>query len=506
MKIPGHPAKIFVTCLLLAIIGFATPVLFCSAKADWLAHEGYGSLRAGKVPASRNSFSQAAALARNSSLYHYLYGLASLKQAEQANSDEATLRLLLQARTAFNKATVLNPLDGNARQGQGETAWWLSTFDQYKDLDERIEPNMVKGLELEPTKPELLFPVVSYYLSTQQQDKALEYVRRLAATAPSWYRSVRQQPGWSPAVGESFGQGLEQALANSLVSDQALATQALMAADDKDWPEAIKYTEQLIDRAEPEQHAGLYLRIGRYYLADKNLTGAKAAFVKALRVSPKGREMVGDLMWPFRRAKALDVYIDLCQEAARFDSGIRTDLPLLVGKAYYLEKNLELAAHYLKESIEAGETPQARQYLAEIALQHKQWDEAELESQRGTVLEPKNSHLYYLLARSLEAQGKHKSALESLELAIEHSDKPQGYYFNLQGHLLWELNRWDKAIAAWRRASFLDPKNAYYLARIARGYRELKELDTAKRYYLSALTLDPDNKYYRKELISLKKY
>ncbi len=197
--------------------------------------------------------------------------------------------------------------------------------------------------------------------------------------------------------------------------------------------------------------------------------------------------------------------MELCQDAARFDAGIRTDLPLLIGKAYYLSKSYEVAAHYLRKSVQVSDTPAARQYLAEIAIQNRDWDRAEIESQRGTVLDPPNSHLYYLLARSLKAQGKTGSALEMIDYAINLIQKPRGYYYYIKGQLHQEQFEWDKAIRSWQKGSLLEPRNANYLLQIARVYSKKNENESAERYYLSALALNPDNENIRKELAKLRK-
>jgi tetratricopeptide (TPR) repeat protein len=322
---------------------------------------------------------------------------------------------------------------------------------------------------------------------------------------PNAYWKLRENPGWSYEVKDRFRQGLQVAASNVLVRGEALSLLASMAAEEKNWNGAATYNEELIRSKNSRASSGTYLRLGRYYLNQKKHFEAKRGFLQALRTSEKPDRILTDLLWPYRRAGSLDLYIELCQEAARYDARVRRGLPLILGKAHFYNNELELAVQQLGRALLERETSEARRYLAEIAIKKRNWDVAELESQRATILDPKNSHYRYLFARSLQAQEKYESAMQAINQAIKHANPPRHHYYNTKGWLHWALRDYTAAQEAWLTGYQISPKNANYLIQIARAYQKLEDYSNTERYYLAALKLKPDDQQLRHELQAVRK-
>ena len=323
------------------------------------------------------------------------------------------------------------------------------------------------------------------------------------AVYPDAWGDLRSHPAWPGVVQGRFIEGLKIAASNRMTDCSALAILAGMAAEAKDWDQAATWMEQLIRQAGGRGPIayGYYLNLGWYLLKSGHPAEAKSAFLLGLRQSENRNETLNNLLSRFEESKALDLYLELAGNTASFDAGVLSSLPLIRGKAsLFITGDLEAAEGYFQQALQTRETAAPHRYLAEIAMKRKDWDKAELESHRAAMLDPRDSYLHYLLARSLEEQKRYMAALEAIGPAIQYAQRPNEYYYDMQGRLFSSINDYPAAIQAWEFARQLAPKNAGYTREIAQAYKMLKDYAAAERYYLAALGLDPGNGDIAKEL------
>jgi len=276
---------------------------------------------------------------------------------------------------------------------------------------------------------------------------------------------------------------------------------ASIAASEKDWAQAAVYTEKVIQDSSSEISPSRYVDLGHYYLELQTHKKAKKAFIQALKISEDRNQMLQQLFSRyFRRPETLDFYVELCQETAVFDATVRNSLPLIIGRAHYHIGDFDAATRHLRRSLQERETAEAHRYLAEIAMKKKDWDTAELASQRATELEPKNAHYNLLYVRCLQAQKKYVQALEATRRAIQYAQPPRHDFYNIQAQLYWKLGDYQAAIESWDSAHEIAPRNAHYPRQIAHGYKMLQDFSAAERYYLAALKLKPADKRLQQEL------
>ena len=497
--------KIIITLTLLGIFAWSSHHLYRFTLADLLARAGKTSLNKGDYKAAQTYLASGIRYADSIDAYHQAYAKSLYAQAKKAGSVEAALDLLQQAKKAYQRATELNPLEGYHWLGLAKTCWWLARFKGHESEGDEVEPFFLQALATDPNNGEFLYNVVNYYLTTRSDEKSLHYVRRLAMVYPNAYKDLKKHPRWSEATDIQFKSGLRAATTNALIGEQALHLLTLIAAEESDWAQAAAYTNRIIQNSKSNISPGLYVNLGRYYFELKNYGEAKHAFLQALSISAKRDQMLQSLSGYFRKAAALDFYVQLCFETAAFDETVRSTLPLMLGKVYFYDNNFDLAVLHLKRSLQERETAEAHRYLAEIAIKKRDWDTAELESQRATVLEPRNSHFHSLFVRSLLAQEKYRSALEAVTLAIQEVKSPVSGFYNTQAQLRWKLEDYHAAIQAWETAKSIAPQNAYYPGQIARAYKMLEDFNSAERYYLAALELKPADKKLQQELAEVRK-
>jgi len=505
VNMKGTFLHLSITIAVLAAAVWTTGQLYRYAAADIYASVGINKLDAGDLSIATEYLYTSLQYVPDEADNWHAYAEVLYNSAKAAKTKAAALRLLTKAQEAYEKSIQLNPLEGNAWLGLGYTRWWLSRFEGFENEYERVEANLLRALSTDPNNGGFLYAAASYYLSNGEIEKGLAHVERMASTFPDAYQHLRKTTYWSDEVRDSFKNGLKLASKNRRVGGNALTVLASIAADEEDWRSATFYTEDIINRFNKENSPGPYLSLGHYYLRLGRQEEAKVAFLQALRFSPEPERTLNNILWTHRQAKALDTYIDLCTETSKYDESVRRSLPLFLGKAHYYNNNLELAAENLRGYSKIQESAEAHFYLAEIASRQKDWDTAELESQICTVLEPENSHYHYLFARSLRAQKKFDSALKAIDEAIQNSNPPKHYYYNMRGWLHWSMGKHQLAVDDWEKGFEIAPENPSYPAQIAMAYKNLDNYREAERYYLAAIRLDPQSNRFRQELESVRK-
>ena len=122
------------------------------------------------------------------------------------------------------------------------------------------------------------------------------------------------------------------------------------------------------------------------------------------------------------------------------------------------------------------------------------WDLAEAERlfAKAAELDPKNPHIAKEHAESLLAVGEVESAVAMLErLMREHPEIP-GVYHDMGTYKAQHRNRYDEAVALYRKACQLDPLNPAIARSLAFAYRRLGDPDASAVWSERAAALAPN--------------
>ena len=428
--------KTFLTLLLLCFFLIASYRIYQLVVADIYASLAEKKFEAKDYAAAEHYLSKSLLHNGSNPEYYQLQAQSLYARAGETPDSLEAEGLLRLAQEHFQKSAALNPNEGNAWHDLAQACWWLSRFPGYEGEYQNAESYFLKALGTDPNNGKFLYAVVNYYLFSPRPEDCLLYLRRLAMVYPNAYHHLKGNPNWTDPLHDSFKDGLKMGARTPLTGRQALSMLGFMAGEEKDWDSAIAYTEELITRSGADISTDSYLNLGRYCLQRPDQPRARTAFLQALKLSKTREQTLQSILSPCIQANFFDLYLDLCRDTATFDAAVRKRLPLILGKAYFQGNDMEEAQRYFQQSVQTKETAEACRYLAEIAFRKNDWDAAEIQSQRATILEPKNSHNYFLFARSLEAQKKYKSALEAISEAIRHARPPQEGYYAMQASLL----------------------------------------------------------------------
>jgi tetratricopeptide (TPR) repeat protein len=500
----NYRKKTFLTLLLLCFFSIASYRIYQVVVADIYASIAQQKFEAKDYAAAEHYLRKSLLHNDNNPEYYYLEAQALYARAGQTQDSLVAEGLLSQAQEHFLKSVELNPHEGNAWLDLAQACWWLSRFPGYEREYKNAESYFLKALETDPNNGKFLYAIVNYYLFSPKPEDCLPHLKRLAMVYPNAYHYLKGNPNWSDALRDSFKDGLKRGAETPLTGQQALSMLGFMAGEEKDWGSAIAYTEKLIRGSSADISTDSYTTLGRYCLQRPDQPRARTAFLQALKLSKNREQTLQSLLSTCIQANALDLYLDLCKETATFDTTVRNRLPLILGRAYFQGNDMEDAQRYFQQSVHTKETAEARRYLVEIALRKNDWDAAEINSQRATVLEPGNSDYHWLFARSLEGQKKYRQALEAIETAIRCADRPHSGYSFLQGSLHWALGDYVSAKGSWQTAHELAPQNVTYVRRIGDAYRMIGDLTNAEQYYLITLRLNPYDVKLREDLEAIR--
>jgi ribosomal protein S12 methylthiotransferase accessory factor len=97
---------------------------------------------------------------------------------------------------------------------------------------------------------------------------------------------------------------------------------------------------------------------------------------------------------------------------------------------------------------------------------------------------------------------KYDEALDVLRKG-ERYDRERTDILNLMGYCHFMLKAHERAIECFKKVLVLNPGSAIDYANIASNYREMGEIDKAREYYETALSLDPSINFARENLVKL---
>src|SRR5689334_4626039 len=117
--------------------------------------------------------------------------------------------------------------------------------------------------------------------------------------------------------------------------------------------------------------------------------------------------------------------------------------------------------------------------------------EAKRIARRILADQPKHAPALHLLGVALSHQGNHTEALRYIDAAIQIEGQSSSIY-NSRGNVLAALQRYEEAVADYRKAIALKPDFAEAFANRGGALQELKRFDEALASYDKAIALKPD--------------
>ncbi len=239
------------------------------------------------------------------------------------------------------------------------------------------------------------------------------------------------------------------------------------------YEKAIDEFEDLVEQRRDDVE--LNFKLGLTHLRQAQVTGRKEEYEKALtqlqlvRASqPENNQVV--------------YYIASIFEAMNMPGeAIKVWESLLAGEHPVDEKEIYLKISDLYES--SGSTEKSLHYVY-----------------KALEVNPSDSEIRYFAGRLLTNMRRYDEAATEFSRSIELTPSNGKYYFHL-GVVYEKLKKYEECIAAMKRVIELDPNHADALNYLGYLYAERNiKLDGAEEYLMKAISLEPDNGYFKDSL------
>ena len=135
--------------------------------------------------------------------------------------------------------------------------------------------------------------------------------------------------------------------------------------------------------------------------------------------------------------------------------------------------------------------PFAHMFLGWIHLWRKEHDQAIAEAKRCLALDPNNAEGHVRLGHILDQAGRPAEGLPFIETAMRLDPHYPFLYIFWLGHAFHSLERYDEAIAAYRRTISRNPDFFYAHLHLAAAYAQLGRMEEAKSEAAQTLRIDP---------------
>jgi TolB-like protein len=135
--------------------------------------------------------------------------------------------------------------------------------------------------------------------------------------------------------------------------------------------------------------------------------------------------------------------------------------------------------------------PFAHMFLGWIHLWRKEHDQAIAEAKRCLSLDPNNAEGHARLGHMLDMSGRPAEGLPFIETAMRLDPHYPFLYIFWLGHAFQSLQRYDEAVAAYRRTIGRNPDFATAHLHLAAAYAQLGRMEEAKAEATQTLRIDP---------------
>ena len=127
--------------------------------------------------------------------------------------------------------------------------------------------------------------------------------------------------------------------------------------------------------------------------------------------------------------------------------------------------------------------------LAQVLLFFRRYEEALFHYERALQLNPNDCAAHAMYAAYLLYDGQADAALERLAVVLQRDPYPALWYWDFQGHSLYQLHRYDEAAAAFLK---MGRSQTWAYAMLAASLAMAGRMEDSRRQMRTYLTVEPD--------------
>ena len=416
--------------------------------------------------------------------------------------------LFAAAAEAFQRATLLNPLDAEAFYRLARETALLEQFPRNltaagASVPLDAKPYFEQALARRPHSIFYHFEFVRYLSRRGLSADVETTVTRMVRLYPPIYNNLKREAFWSPKARDAAARGMHQALADGTDPRGTHLLLAGLMASVKNWSAAAFHCEKALAIMPGENTAANYFHLGNLYLQDGRTKAAENAFLHGLLLSQNIPKTLESVYHTYRRL-GYTAFLEPLFQRVSLEVGHVSGLRLLTARMLIDLEHYDQARRILEDINRERPDAEAFYSLYRIAQLQKDPDAMELAIQKATVYDPSNERYHLLFSQTLMQMKKYKSAEAAVGRAIRHARRPSANLYAQRAGIRWQLEEYAGAAADWQQAAELDARRADWYYRAAEARLKNGEAAAALENYKKALELAPDNTTYRKKYEVLK--
>ena len=352
-------------------------------------------------------------------------GLAYLELASRKPIDKAYI-ILRQAQQNYQTAIRLSPLESEGHYGLARSTEALQDLFLLQGNDApnpyNALPHYQRALQLRPNGVSFHIALCAYLYKNGYNQAFLETLTNLARIYPPAYDTIKTESYWTAASRQAYKQGIEQAIEQEILRNQAHRVMASILEKEGDLDGALHHFSQSIQASQTEPTASQYYNLGRLKLINGFTAEAAQSFLQAMAQHTDKSRLTRSLYSLYRSQHQAVAFIDLFAQLRRHYRLQTPDL-LWLARTHIDLQQYDAAQEILAQINAVRPLTEAYYWLAKIAEKQKDWDAMELAIQKATVLEPDNSRYRRIFAKALQRQNKKKQAAEQRQIAKDLEQK-----------------------------------------------------------------------------------
>ena len=244
-----------------------------------------------------------------------------------------------------------------------------------------------------------------------------------------------------------------------------------------------------------------YMNLG-ITLMETDPAAAVAPLQKAAELLPKEFRPQFLLGWAYERAGKADLAIEHYREAEKLDEK-NSDIHFAIGRVLLSSHQPADSETEFRAAIAADPSnAQAHLGLSQALMAEKKYEEAA--GELGAYLEARPTDTEARVARALALAklGRNEEALAELDRAAAEPSQERLSALKLRGQILFQLKRYDDAIAVLEKAAKAAPQDPDIPAQIGHLYLEKRAYPDAARELLVAFKMKPQSNDVLGELVA----
>ena len=364
-------------------------------------------------------------------------------------------------------------------------------------------PYFRKAVELRPYGITYCQGLLSYLADRGKNTDAAAVIEKLTHMAPQTYSRLRRKPFWNDEFTTAAARGLQLAAGEGIRPRDALTALADYAASQNDWDRAIAHYHQALTFRAFSNRPGDFIRLGRFYAANRQHEEARNLFLNGLKLSQQKNHDLNSVYHYYRKLAQPEEFERFYLQLQR-NLTPTAEMAIPFARCLMDQRRFNQAQRVLTEMVQREALPEGYYWLARIAQKQEDWDEMELAAQRAAFLAPRESRYHQLFSVALSRKRKYDRAEQAAESALRFSPKQNPWLFNHRAWVRWNRKNYHGAIQDWRQVLKQKPQHAATYFQIAESYRRLGMKSLARKHYLTARKLDPQDKRIPQRLETLK--